>query len=160
MEDQEPMTPEGLASLREELQRLRGPERTKISAEIGVALEHGDLKENAEYHAAKEKQGMMEARIKELKGLTSHAEVIDISKIAKSDRVIFGATVTLLDLDTDEEKTVRIVGHQEADAKANKISFRSPIARSVMGKKEGDEVIIVTPGGKKTVEIMEVEYIG
>ena len=160
MEDQEPMTPEGLDKLRKELQNLRGPERTKISAEIGVALEHGDLKENAEYHAAKEKQGMMEARIKELKGLTSHAEVIDISKIAKSDRVIFGATVTILDLDSDEEKTVRIVGHQEADAKLNKISFRSPIARTIMGKKEGDEVVIVTPGGKKTVEIMEVQYIG
>ncbi len=160
MEDQEPMTPEGLDSLRKELQRLRGPERTKISEEIGRALEHGDLKENAEYHAAKEKQGMMEARITELKGLTSHAEVIDISKIAKSDRVIFGATVTLLDLDSDEEKTVRIVGHQEADAKLDKISFRSPVAKSIIGKKEGDEVVIRTPGGNKTVEIMEVEYIG
>ncbi len=159
MDDQEPMTPEGLKALREELQQLKGTERSKISAEIGVALEHGDLKENAEYHAAKEKQGMVEARIKQLEGLTSHAEVIDISKFEESDRVIFGSTITLLDLDSDEENTLRIVGHQEANIKKNTISFRSPIAKSIMGKREGDEVTIITPGGKKMVEIMDVKYI-
>lgn len=159
MEEPEPMTPEGLKSLRIELQQKRGVERTKISAEIEVARAHGDLKENAEYHAAKEKQGMVEARIKQLEGLISHAEVIDISKIEKSDRVIFGATITLYYLDTDEENTMRIVGHQEANIEEKKISFRSPIAKAIMGRKEGDEIAIVTPGGKKNVEIMEVEYL-
>ena len=158
MEDQIPITPEGLATLREEVNQLKNVDRLAISKEIEVAREHGDLKENAEYHAAKEKQGLVEARIRDLEAKISHAEVIDVTTM-EGDRVIFGSTVTILYYESDEEKTYRIVGEDEADLGSGKISYGSPIAKSLMGKEEGDEVTIHTPGGKHEVEIISVQYI-
>jgi len=152
-----PMTPEGHAKLREELRFLRDVERPKISRDIGVAREHGDLSENAEYHAAKERQGMVEARIKELEDKLSRAEVIDPSKLSGS-RVAFGATVTVLETDTDKEHQYQIVGPDESDASKGRISITSPLARALLGKEAGDEVKVRTPGGERMVEIVEVVY--
>lgn len=158
MSDKIPMTPKGLSDLRAELDQLKKVERHKIVAEIEEARAHGDLRENAEYHAAKEKQGFVEGRIREIEAKIAHAEVIDVTQ-HDGGHVIFGATVTILDFDTDEEKTYKIVGDDEADLKKGMISFNSPIAKALIGKNEGDEVVIHTPGGKREVEILEVQYL-
>lgn len=152
-----PMTTEGYRALRDELDNLKKVERPKIVQEIEVARAHGDLKENAEYHAAKEKQGFVEGRIREIEAKLSNAEVIDVTKMSGT-RVVFGCTVVVIDLETDEEKRYKIVGDDEADLKAGKISFSSPIARALIGKDEGDEVVIKAPGGDRNVEIGEVTY--
>jgi len=156
--DKVPMTPEGLAALRAELDHLRKVERPQVVRDIEEARAHGDLRENAEYHAAKDRQGFIEGRIRDVEGKISHAEVIDVTKLEGS-RVIFGSTVTIFDFTTDEESTYKIVGDDEADLKLGKISFSSPIAKALIGKAEGEEVTIVTPGGKREVEIISVEYV-
>ena len=154
-----PMTVEGEKALREEVAHLKSVERPRISQAIAEARELGDLKENAEYHAAREQQGFVEARIKDIEAKLSHAQVIDISTITKTGKVIFGVTVQLVNLDDEEEVTYRIVGDDEADIKANKISVNSPIARALIGKEEGDVVIVNTPAGKVEYEIDEVQHI-
>src|SRR5687767_8514836 len=140
-----PMTPRGVEKLREELGRLK-EERPKISREIGVARDHGDLSENAEYHAAKERQGMVEARIKDIEDKLARAEVIDPTKLS-GDRVRFGATVTVTNLDTEEEATYQIVGADEADINQGTISVSAPLARALIGKSPGDSVTVNLPGG-------------
>ena len=152
------MTPEGHAALKAELDNLRKNERMKIVQEIEDARAHGDLKENAEYHAAKEKQGFVEGRIRMLESNLALAEIIDVTEMS-GERVIFGCTVSILDLDSDEESTYKIVGDDESDLKEGKISFSSPIAKALIGKVEGDEVLIRTPGGNRTVEVTSVQYI-
>ncbi len=154
--DKVPMTAAGLTALEEELKRLK-EERPVISKAIGVAREHGDLSENAEYHAAKERQGLIEARMKDLEGIISHAEVIDPSTFS-GDVVKFGATVMVVDEETDEESTYRIVGSHEADAKNGTISVTAPLARALIGKTLGDVVEVHTPGGGKSYEIIGVQF--
>jgi len=154
-----PMTVEGATRLQEELDRLKKVDRPRVINSIAEARAHGDLKENAEYHAAREEQGFIEGRIAEIEAKLSNAQVIDITKIDNKGKVIFGATLDLLDVDKDEEKTYQIVGDDEADIKAGKISVNSPIARALIGKKEGDEVSIDTPGGNVTYEILAVKHI-
>ena len=151
-----PMTAQGLADLEEELKRLKD-ERPVISKAIGVARDHGDLSENAEYHAAKERQGLIEARLKDIEGIISHAQVIDPSKLS-GDVVKFGATVSLADEDTDEESTYKIVGSYEADAKNGSISITAPLARALIGKTVGDSVEVTTPKGEKSYEIVAVAF--
>nr|WP_086940473.1 transcription elongation factor GreA [Thaumasiovibrio occultus] len=152
-----PMTVQGELALREELDRLL-KRRPLISEAIAEARELGDLKENAEYHAAREEQGICEAQIRDIEYKLSVAQVIDVTQIPNEGKVIFGATVTVIDVETDEELTYRIVGDDEANIKNNKISVNSPIARGLIGKVEGDEVSITTPGGVKEFEIDSVEY--
>ncbi|MDD7805881.1 MAG: transcription elongation factor GreA [Endozoicomonas sp. (ex Botrylloides leachii)] len=154
-----PMTVEGEKSLRNEVAHLKSVERPKISQAIAEARELGDLKENAEYHAAREQQGFVEARIKDIEAKLSNAQVIDITAINKTSKVIFGVTVRLVNLNDDQEVTYRIVGDDEADIKDNKISVNSPIARALIGKEEGDIVIVNTPSGKVEYEIDEVQHI-
>jgi len=149
------MTPEGNTRLREELRNLRDVERPRISKEIGVAIEQGDLSENAEYHAAKERQGWIEARIKDLEDKLSRAEVIDPSTLSGA-RVAFGATVTVAE--NDKEFTYRIVGPDESDVERNAISVTSPLSRALIGKEPGDEVKVRTPGGERILEIVDVKY--
>lgn len=156
---QVPMTVRGAAKLREELDYLKNVERPRIISSIAEAREHGDLKENAEYHAAREQQGFCEGRIQEIEAKLSNAQVIDITKISNNGTVIFGATVTVLNLDTQDEQRYRIVGHDEADLKQNLISVNSPIARGLVGKKSDDIVVISTPGGEVEYEIINVEYL-
>lgn len=144
--------------LRQELQHLKSVVRPEVVSAIAEARAHGDLKENAEYHAAKERQGFIEGRIQEIEGKLSNAQVIDLSRIAASDKVIFGATVILLNLETDTEQRYRIVGEDEADIKAGKISVMSPLARAMIGKREGDEVVVDTPKGSTSYEIITVAY--
>ena len=151
------MTPEGLAGLEEELKMLKSVERPAVIEQIAVAREHGDLSENAEYHAAREKQSFIEGRIAELEDVTSRAEVIDVSKM-DGDKIRFGATVTLADLDDDEEVTYQIVGAHEADLNKGKISVHSPIARALIGKNLGDEVEVRAPGGAKNYEVVDVQF--
>lgn len=153
-----PMTLRGAEKLREELDFLKSERRPVIIAAIAEAREHGDLKENAEYHAAREQQGFCEGRIKDIEAKLSNAQVIDITKIPNNGRVIFGSTVTVLNLDNDEEVTYRIVGDDEADFKQNLISVNSPIARGLVGKEVDDVVAINTPGGMVEFEITQVEY--
>jgi transcription elongation factor GreA len=150
------MTPQGAQRLREELVRLK-EERPKISREIGVAREHGDLSENAEYHAAKERQGMVEARIKDIEDKLARAEIIDPLKLS-GDRVRFGATVTLTNLDSDEESTYQIVGADEADLNHGTISVSAPLSRALIGKSTGDEVEVRLPGGTRRYEIASIEF--
>ncbi len=157
--NQIPMTLRGAEKLREELDHLKGVRRPKIIADIATAREHGDLKENAEYHAAREQQGFCEGRIQEIEAKLSNAQVIDIKKMPVTGRVIFGATVKLMNLDTDEEQNYRIVGDDEADFKQNLISVNSPIARGLIGKEQDDVVVIKTPGGEVEYEILKVEYL-
>lgn len=152
-----PITATGLRRLKDELKHLTSVERGKISKEIEVARAHGDLKENAEYHAAKEKQGHIEGRIMDLNDFIARAEVIDISKL-KGDRVVFGATVELLDLDSDKQVTYRILGELETDLKKGKISISSPLARGLLGKEAGDTVTIQSPGGEREYEIQSVSF--
>lgn len=156
---QYPMTVEGERMLREELERLKTVDRPRIIQAITVAREHGDLKENAEYHAAREQQGFCEGRIQDIEGRLAHARVIDITQIPASDKVIFGTTVTLINLDTDAEVVYKIVGDDEANVKLNKISVNSPIARGLIGKEIGEEVVIRTPGGEVEYEIGDVKHI-
>jgi transcription elongation factor GreA len=157
MDGQIPMTPEGNARLKEELKNLKEVERHKISREIGVAREHGDLSENAEYHAAKERQGWIEARIKDLEDKLSRAEIIDPTKLSGS-KVAFGATVKLSNIETEEESVYRLVGADEADLNLGSISITSPLARSLIGREVGDEVRVRMPAGERHYEILEVEY--
>jgi transcription elongation factor GreA len=156
---QTPMTTAGAAKLEAELKQLRSIERPRIIQAIAEARELGDLKENAEYHAAREEQGFVEGRIKEIEAKLSHAHIIDISRIPPAEKVIFGATTQVLDVDTDEEITYKIVGDDEADIKFNMISIHSPIARALVGKSVGDEVRIETPGGVRLFEIIKVSYV-
>lgn len=153
-----PMTASGHKALEEELQRRQSEDRPAIIAAIAEARAHGDLSENAEYHAAKEQQSHNEGRVSELEDLLSRAEVIDVTKLS-GDSVKFGATVELADEDTDEESTYQIVGDQEADVKSGKISISSPIARALIGKSEGDSVEVTAPGGSKSYEILSVKFI-
>ena len=155
-----PMTVQGEAALREELDRLKKQDRPKVIAAIAEAREHGDLKENAEYHAAREQQGFIEGRIQDIEAKLSNAQIIDISKIPAADKVIFGATVTILNVETEVTVTYTIVGDDEADVKSNKISYQSPIARALIGKEIGDVVAVQTPGGEVEYEIDEVDYAG
>lgn len=156
MTEKVPMTPTGAVKLREELTRLK-EERPRISREIGVAREHGDLKENAEYHAAKDRQGLVEARIKDIEDKLARAEVIDPSKLS-GDMVRFGAFVTLTNLDTDEEQTYQILGADEADINQGSISVSAPLARAIIGKSTGDEIVVKLPGGTRRYEIGGIEF--
>ena len=152
-----PLTARGAAQLKEELRRLKIEERPKVTAAIATARAHGDLKENAEYHAAKEMQAHNEGAIAELEDKLARAEIIDVSKLS-GDTIKFGATVTLVDEDTDEKKVWQIVGEPEADAKKGKISVASPLARALIGKTKGTSVEVVTPGGAKAYEVKKVEW--
>jgi len=152
------MTPEGLHVLEQELRRLKSVERPAVIKAIAEAREHGDLSENAEYHAAREKQGFIEGRIAELEDITSRAEAIDTSEMS-GDIVRFGATVLVADTETDEETSYRIVGAQEADLNLGKISVTSPLARALIGKTIGDVVEVATPGGGKSYEVCEVNWV-
>ena len=152
-----PLTRAGHAALNDELKQLKSVERPAIIEAIATARELGDLKENAEYHSAREKQGFIEGRIKELEGILSLAEVIDPKNM--SGAVKFSATVTIVDEDTDEEKTYQIVGEPEADIEAGKLNIRSPLARALIGKEEGDSVEVRTPGGEKAYEILNIDWI-
>ena len=154
-----PITVEGSEKLREELRKLKNEDRPRITKAIAEARAHGDLKENAEYHAAKEEQGLAEARVRDIEAKLSNAQIIDIKSMAASDKVIFGVTVVLSDVDTDAELRYKIVGDDESDIAAGMLSFSAPIARAIIGKRAGDEVDVVTPGGRKTYEIVEVLYI-
>lgn len=151
------MTPEGQARLREEMRRLKEVDLPQVVKDIGTAREHGDLSENAEYHAAKERQGMIVARISYLEQTLSRAEVIDPSKLSGS-KVQFGAKVKLANVDTDEEQSFRIVGPDEADLKIGRISIASPLARALLGHEVGEEVRVMMPAGPRTYEILEVSY--
>ena len=154
-----PMTKEGESLLREELIRLKREERPKIIDAIATAREFGDLKENAEYHAAKEQQSLTEARIKDIEGKLANSQVIDIEKIEHSDKVIFGTTITVLNLESNQSNKYTIVGEDEADANLGKISYASPLAKQMIGKYEGDIIKVETPGGLTEYEIITVEYI-
>ena len=154
-----PMTVEGEKALREELAHLKGVERPRISAAIAEARELGDLKENAEYHAAREQQSFVEGRVNDIEGKLSNAQVIDITSINKTGKVIFGTTVLLINMEDDQEVQYKIVGDDEADIKLDKISVNSPIARALIGKEEGDVVVVVTPSGSVEYEISEVQHI-
>lgn len=151
------MTQRGFDALDEELKQLKTEARPAVIRDIAEARAHGDLSENAEYHAAREKQGFIEGRIKELEGILSLAEVIDPTKL--SGAVKFGATVQLVDEDSEEEKTYQIVGEVEANIEAGLLNIRSPLARALIGKEEGDSVDVVTPGGQRSYEILSVRYI-
>lgn len=153
-----PMTPQGHDALEEELKQLKKVDRPRITAAIAEAREHGDLKENAEYHAAREQQGFCEARIRDIEAKLAGAQVIDPTTLPKEGRVVFGVTVVIENLDTEEEKRYKIVGDDEADFKANKISVNSPIARGLIGKSEGDEARIETPRGLVEFEVIKVLY--
>ena len=155
-----PMTLKGAQRLRDELDNLKTVKRPEVVAAIAEARAHGDLKENAEYHAAREQQGFIEGRIKQLEGELSHAEVIDVSKLNAGSRIVFGATVTLADVETDEEKRYQIVGDLEADIKLGMIAISSPVARALIGKHEGDAITIDAPAGQREYEIVGVEYVG
>ena len=152
------MTREGHAALESELKMLKSVERPSVIQAISVAREHGDLSENAEYHAAKEKQSFIEGRIAELEDKLSRAEVIDLSKI-KGSKIVFGATVTIVDLESEEEFTYRIVGEDEASIKDGKISNTSPMARALIGKSIGDEAEVAAPGGARAYEIIDVKFV-
>lgn len=153
-----PITAQGAERLRQELKMLRGVERPKIIKEIAEARAHGDLKENAEYHAAKERQGFIEGRIADIESTVSNAEIIDIQKLNAGGRIVFGATVDLINTDSGEEVTYQIVGEMEADIASALISVTSPTARALIGKREGDEVVVNAPAGELVYEIVEVRY--
>ncbi|GAC25232.1 transcription elongation factor GreA [Paraglaciecola mesophila] len=156
---QYPMTAKGAEMLREELQHLKSVKRPEIIKSIAEAREHGDLKENAEYHAAREQQSFCEGRIQDIEGKLSNIQIIDVTKMTNTGKVIFGTTVTILNLQTDDEITYKIVGDDEADIKNNLISVSSPIARGLVGKQLDDVVTIQTPKGAIEFEIIEVEYV-
>jgi len=154
-----PMTIAGAAKLRTELQELKTVVRPRIIAAIAEARSHGDLKENAEYHAAREQQSFTEGRIAEIESKLANAQIINVTTLPRSDKVVFGSTVLLNEEDSEEEKRYQIVGEDEADIKEGKISFGSPIARALIGKFVGDVVDVQTPGGLKTYEIVDVQYV-
>lgn len=154
-----PLTVTGAKKLKEELRHLKNEERPRIIEAIAEARSHGDLKENAEYHAAREQQSFAEGRIKEIESKLANAQIIDVTTLANNGKVVFGATVDLLDVDSDEEFTYRIVGEDEADIKQGMISFNSPIARALIGKEEGDAVEVDVPGGQRSLEITAVRYV-
>lgn len=154
-----PITATGAERLREELKQLKSVDRPRVIEAIAEARAHGDLKENAEYHAARDQQGFIEGRINEIEAKLSNAVIIDVSALKADGRVVFGITVVLVCLDSDEETRYQIVGEDEADVKAGKISIGSPIARALIGKEEGDEVEVTTPGGSRQFEISAVVYI-
>ncbi|UTW46516.1 transcription elongation factor GreA [bacterium SCSIO 12696] len=154
-----PMTAAGEAKLRAELEHLKKVERPRIVEAIAEAREHGDLKENAEYHAAREQQGFAEGRIQEIEGKLSHAQIIDVTAIPESDKVIFGATVEIINCDTDETVKYQIVGDDEASVKEGKISYQSPIARGLIGKEVGEVVVVNTPSGEVEYEIDSVAHL-
>ncbi len=153
-----PLTKRGAEKLRKELHDLKTVERPRIIKAIAEARAHGDLKENAEYHAAREQQSFTEGRIKQMEGTLSHANIIDVAHLDAGSKVVFGATVDLADEDSGDEVTYQIVGEDEADIKAGLISVSSPIARALIGKEEGDVATVVTPGGERNLEIVEVRY--
>ena len=157
--DKEPITSQGLKNLKEELEELKNIKRPKIVAAIAEARGHGDLKENAEYHAAKEEQAKIESRIIEINDLIARANVIDITALKKKDDVIFGSTVYLINLENNEKKIYKIVGKDEADIAKNYIYFRSPIGKALIGKKKKDLVSVTTPSGEKNFEITDIKYI-
>lgn len=154
-----PLTAGGAEALRAELTRLKRVERPKVIQAIATAREHGDLKENAEYHAARDQQSFMEGRIKKLESVLSHAQIIDVAALDPGDRVVFGATIDLLDIESDDRVTYQIVGEDESDISKGLISITSPIARALIGRELGDEVDVVAPGGTRTYEITEVRYV-
>ena len=154
-----PMTVRGAEDLREELQHRKGSLRQEITKAIAEGRAHGDLKENAEYHAARDQQGFNEGRIQDIEGKLADVQIIDIAKMPVTDKVIFGVTVTLLNVENDEETRYQIVGEDEADLKNGKISVMSPIARALIAKSVGDAVVVTTPGGDHEYEIDKVEYI-
>jgi len=154
-----PMTVQGAEALKAELNKLKGIDRPAVTAAIAEARAHGDLKENAEYHAAREQQGFIEGRIQDIEGKLSNAQVIDITQMTNTGKVIFGATVDIENVETEEAKTYQIVGDDEADFKVGKISVNSPIARGLIGKVEGDSVMIETPGGRVEYEVIAVRYV-
>ena len=154
-----PMTVVGEKKLREELERLKSVERPRVIKDIAVAREHGDLKENAEYNAAREEQGFIEARIQDIEGKLSRSQVIDITTIPYTGKVLFGTTVRIINTETDEEVEYRIVGEDEADIKQNRLSVSSPIARALIGKEEGEVISIRIPSGVVEYEIDEVKHI-
>tara|TARA_B100000029_G_scaffold488229_1_gene544562 strand:- start:559 stop:1035 length:477 start_codon:yes stop_codon:yes gene_type:complete len=157
--EKEPITLQGLKKIKEELEELKNIKRPKIIEAIAEARAHGDLKENAEYHAAKEEQAKIEGRIIEINDVIARANVIDVTTLEKKDSVIFGSTVNLLDLESNIKKTYKIVGKDEADIKKNYIYFRSPIGKALIGKNKKDLVSVSTPSGEKNFEIIEVKYI-
>ena len=157
--EKEPITSQGLEKIKKELEELKTIKRPKIVAAIAEARAHGDLKENAEYHAAKEDQAKIEGRVIEINDLIARANVIDVTILEKKDNVIFGSTVDLVDLDSNKKKTYKIVGKDEADIAKNYIYFRSPIGKALIGKKKKELVTVTTPSGEKNFEIIEVKYI-
>tara|TARA_B000000460_G_scaffold11099_1_gene8007 strand:- start:6 stop:482 length:477 start_codon:yes stop_codon:yes gene_type:complete len=157
--EKEPITIQGFEKLKEELEKLKKTKRPEIIKAIAEARGHGDLKENAEYHAAKEEQAKIESRVIEINDLIARANVIDITKLEKKDNVIFGSTVDLINLDNNERKTYKIVGKDEADMTKNYIYFRSPIGKALIGKKKKKLVTVTTPSGEKNFEIEDVKYI-
>ena len=157
--DREPITSQGLEKLKKELEELKNIKRPKIVSAIAEARGHGDLKENAEYHAAKEDQSKIEGRIIEINDLIARANVVDVTKLEKKDNVIFGSTVHLIDLEINIKKTYKIVGKDEADATKNYIYFRSPMGKALIGKKKKETITVTTPAGEKNFEIIEVKYI-
>jgi transcription elongation factor GreA len=154
-----PITARGAGKLREELVHLKTVERPRIVKAIAEARAHGDLKENAEYHAAREQQSFAEGRIKEIEGKLGHAHIVDVSSMDAGGKVVFGSTVELIDVDNEESITYQIVGEDEADIKHGMISVNSPIARALIAKMEGDEIVVQVPGGERCLEIIEVRYI-
>ncbi len=157
--DKEPITVNGLNNLKSELENLKNVQRPKVVEAIAEARSHGDLKENAEYHAAKEQQGLIEGRVLVINDLIARANVIDVTKIENNGRVIFGSTVKLKDLETDKKINYKLVGQDEADIKKNLIFFKSPIGKALVGKDKGEMVTVNTPSGEKNFEILDVEYI-
>jgi len=156
--NQVPVTAEGSERLKAELKDLKYVKRPIVVEAIAVARDHGDLKENAEYHAAREEQGFMEGRIAELESVLGNAQTIDVTKLNKTGKVVFGCTVELIDVESDEEVTYQVVGDIEADIKLNRIAISSPIARAMIGKEEGDEVIVRAPSGDREYEVTAVHY--
>ena len=154
-----PLTLRGAEMLKAELQKLKSEDRPRVVAAIAEARAHGDLKENAEYHAAREQQGFIEGRIKDIEAKLSNAQVIDVTKLNAAGKVVFGATVELADEDSGEEVTYQIVGEDEADIKHGRISVSSPIARALIGKEEGDVAVVQAPGGTREYEILVVRYV-
>tara|TARA_Y100000590_G_scaffold110275_1_gene125724 strand:- start:508 stop:969 length:462 start_codon:yes stop_codon:yes gene_type:complete len=153
------MTKEGESSLREELQKLKSVDRNNVVKAIAEAREHGDLKENAEYHAAKEQQGLIESRIRDIESKLANSQIIDVLDIEPTGKIIFGTTVEIKDLNDSNSTSYKIVGEDEADAKLSKISVNSPLARSLIGKSEGDLINLEAPGGKKEFEILSIRHI-
>lgn len=157
--DKVPLTARGADMLRDELKQLKTVERPKIVEAIATARAHGDLKENAEYHAAKDQQGLTEARIRDIEAKLSNSQIIDVTRLPATGRVVFGSTVRVVDSEGGAEATYQVVGEDEADIKAGLMSVTSPIARALIGKEEGDIVEVQTPGGARSYEILQVEYI-